>query len=59
MNFMPTPGALQPFMDELADYKLGKGTIQLPYDQPIPRDLIARIAAYRACDVRENDARWM
>ena len=59
MNFMPTPSALEPFKEELADYKTGKGTIQFPYDKPLPKTLIKKIAAYRAKDVRENDARWM
>lgn len=59
MNFMPTASSMRPFLDELAALTIGKDTIQLPYDQPIPGDLIARIAAHRARDVRENDARWM
>ena len=59
MNFMPTPSALEPFKKELSDYKTGKGTIQFPYDKPLPKTLIKKIAAYRAKDVRENDARWM
>jgi uncharacterized protein YdhG (YjbR/CyaY superfamily) len=59
INFMPTPSAMQPFAEELKNFKTGKGTIQLPYDKPIPEDLITRIAAYRARDVRENDAKWM
>jgi uncharacterized protein YdhG (YjbR/CyaY superfamily) len=59
MNFMPTPSALEPFKKELAEYKTGKGTIQFPYDKPLPKMLIRKIAAYRAKDVRENDARWM
>ena len=59
INFMPTPSAMQPFAEELKDFKTGKGTIQLPYDKPIPEDLISRIASYRAWDVRENDAKWM
>jgi uncharacterized protein YdhG (YjbR/CyaY superfamily) len=59
MNFMPTPSALEPFKEELADYKTGKGTVRFPYDKPLPKTLIKKIAAYRAKDVRENDARWM
>jgi uncharacterized protein YdhG (YjbR/CyaY superfamily) len=59
LNFMPTPSAMAPFQKELAGYKTGKGTIQFPYDQPLPKALIRQIAAYRAKDVRENDARWM
>lgn len=59
LNFMPTASALEPFSKELAGHKTGKDTIQLPYEKPIPKALVRRIAAYRAKDVRENDARWM
>ena len=59
LNFMPTPSALTPFKEELAAYKTGKGTIQFPYDKPLPKTLIRKIAVFRAKDVRENDARWM
>ncbi len=59
LNFMPTRSSLEPFKQELAQYKTGKDTIQLPYDQPIPRALIRKIAAYRAKEVREDDALWM
>ena len=59
LNFMPTPSALEPFKKELAAYKTGKGSIQFPYDKPLPKLLIRKIAAYRIKDVRENDARWM
>ena len=59
LNFMPTQSSLEPFKKELADYKTGKDTIQFPYDKPLPKMLIRKIAAYRAKDVRENNARWM
>lgn len=59
INFMPTRSSLEPFLDELKDYKTGKDTIQLPYDKPIPKALIKKIATYRAKDVRDNDALWM
>lgn len=59
LNFFPTGPALEPFREELAKYKTGKESIQLPYDKPLPVELIRKIAEYRAKDVRENDARWM
>ncbi len=59
INFMPTQPALEPFKKDLAQYKTGKDTIQFPYDKPLPKALIRRIAAYRAKQVREKDARWM
>jgi uncharacterized protein YdhG (YjbR/CyaY superfamily) len=59
LSFMPTPAALKPFAKELAKYKTGKGSIQFPYDDPLPKALIARIAAFRVKEVRDRDARWM
>ena len=59
LNFMPTQSSMKPFKDELAEYKTGKDTIQFPYNKPLPKTLIRKIAAYRAKDVRENGARWM
>ena len=38
------PGAIvKDFQDELAGYKTSKGTIQLPFDKPLPTALIRRI----------------
>lgn len=59
LNFMPTPSSLKPFESELSHFITGKSTIQLPYDKPLPKILIRKIATHRAKDVRENDARWM
>jgi uncharacterized protein YdhG (YjbR/CyaY superfamily) len=59
LNFSPTGPAMKPFEAELAKFKTGKDTIQFPYDKPLPKGLIRKIAAFRAKKVRENDARWM
>jgi len=36
------------FKNDLAPYKVNKGTIRLPLSQPVPVKLIARIAKFRA-----------
>lgn len=59
LTFMPTGPAMAPFAEALAPYETGKDTIKFRYDRPLPEDLIREIAAFRAKDVRENDARWM
>jgi uncharacterized protein YdhG (YjbR/CyaY superfamily) len=59
LNFMPTQSSLTPFKEELAEYKTGKDTVQFPYNKPLPKALIQKIATHRAKEVRENDARWM
>src|SRR5262245_48103556 len=45
LNFMPTQPAMKPFKEELAEFKTGKDTIQFPYDKPLPKALIRKIAA--------------
>jgi uncharacterized protein YdhG (YjbR/CyaY superfamily) len=59
LNFMPTRSSLLAFKKELEDFVTGKDTIQFPYDRPLPKTLIRKIAMHRAKDVRENDAKWM
>ena len=46
LGIYPGDGAAAAFADELAGYDTGKGTIRLPYDQPLPADLIRRIAEW-------------
>jgi len=59
LNFMPTPSAMKPFKKELAKYTTGKGSIQFPYDKPLPKALIRKIAAFRFKELKEKDAKWM
>jgi uncharacterized protein YdhG (YjbR/CyaY superfamily) len=59
LNFMPTGPALKPFREALSQYKTGQDTIQFPYDQPLPKTLIRKIATFRVKEVRERDAKWM
>jgi uncharacterized protein YdhG (YjbR/CyaY superfamily) len=48
ISVYPAPRGVPAFEPELSNYKGGKGTIQFPLDKPIPYELIARIARYRA-----------
>ena len=59
LNFMPTAPAMKPFKKELAPYTTGKDTIKFPYNKPLPKALIRKIARYRLKEVKEKDARWM
>lgn len=43
------------FMDELAPYRISKGTIRFPLSEPIPAKLIERIAKFRAKEVAERE----
>lgn len=47
IGFYPAPTGIKAFEKELAPYKQGKGSIQFPFSQPLPLDLITKIVAYR------------
>lgn len=47
IGFYATPSGHEAFKKELENYKQGKGSVQFPLNQPIPFDLIKRIAIYR------------
>lgn len=51
IGFYAAPTGNAAFADELSAYKMGKGSVQFPIDQPLPLDLVARIVRYR---VKEN-----
>ncbi|MFO7682923.1 MAG: DUF1801 domain-containing protein [Chloroflexota bacterium] len=51
VGFYPVPTGIEAYAEDLAPYKTGKGSIQLPYDKPIPYDLITKVVKYR---VEEN-----
>mgnify|MGYP001102394387 CR=1 FL=1 len=47
IGFFPTASGIEAFKDELKGYKCTKGTIQIPYTQLVPTDLIRRIVMFR------------
>jgi uncharacterized protein YdhG (YjbR/CyaY superfamily) len=51
LSFFPTGEGADAFADELATYKGGRGTVQFPYGQPLPEDLIRRIVRHRVAQV--------
>ena len=46
IGLYPGPEAVAHFSAKLEDYKTSKGTIRLPYQEPLPLDLIADIAKW-------------
>lgn len=46
IGIYPGPEAVEVFADRLTEYKTSKGTIQFPYDKPLPLELIAEIARW-------------
>lgn len=51
IGFYALPNAIKKFRRELKGYKTSIGTIQFPYDKPLPVDLIEKIVKFR---VEEN-----
>ena len=47
IGFYPGADGIEAFAADLGAYKLSKGTVQFPLDQPLPLDLVRRITAYR------------
>ncbi|MDO5524407.1 MAG: DUF1801 domain-containing protein [Bacteroidia bacterium] len=48
IGFYATPEANIAFKDELSAYKTTKGTVQLPYDKPIPTELLRKMILFKA-----------
>lgn len=55
IGFYPGAGAIIEFNKELSAYVLSKGTVRFALDKPLPLDLIARIAQYRAKENLKKD----
>lgn len=50
LGFYPTSSGIQNFENELCNYKTSKGAVQFPLDQPLPKELIQKIVAFRVKD---------
>lgn len=47
VGFYATPNGHEAFAEEFAQYKQGKGSVQLLLDKPLPEELIKRVVEYR------------
>lgn len=47
IGFHPSPSAIEAFKDQLTDYKYSKGTVQFPYNRPLPYDLVREMVLFR------------
>lgn len=59
INFYPTPAVIEAFKSELGEYHTTDAALQLPLDQPMPFELIEKLAQHRLKEVLKNDAKWM
>jgi uncharacterized protein YdhG (YjbR/CyaY superfamily) len=51
IGFYPRASAIAAFKKELSAYKRAKGSVQFPFDKPLPLTLIGRMVKFR---VKEN-----
>jgi len=56
IGFYPVPSGVAAFKEELSPYKQGKGSVQFPFDKPVPYDLVRRIVQFRAKEQQEKKA---
>jgi uncharacterized protein YdhG (YjbR/CyaY superfamily) len=59
-SFAPMVVALEAFRNELEKYQATKNYLKIPYTDPVPEDLVHRIAEYcvRVVSEREDDSFW-
>jgi uncharacterized protein YdhG (YjbR/CyaY superfamily) len=50
IGFYPTGIGVEAFKDELLGYVTTKGSIHLPMDKPLPKELIQRIVKYKVIE---------
>ena len=58
LSFIPTGPALKPFEKELTGFATKKDSVQFLFENPIPENLIRKIAEYRKKEVEERGAKW-
>ena len=54
IGFYPGAGGVAKFKKELSRYKFSKGSVQFPFDEPLPLSLVTKIVKFR---VRANENR--
>ncbi|TSJ41944.1 iron chaperone [Fluviicola chungangensis] len=54
IGFYATPTGHKAFEKELSKYKQGKGSVQFPLDEPLPKKLIREIILFRLMENREK-----
>ena len=47
IGFYPGAAAVAAFKGELGQYKTAKGSVQFPFDRPLPLEIVRRIVKYR------------
>ncbi|MFI1359213.1 iron chaperone [Streptomyces sp. NPDC020898] len=58
-NVVFTPSTREAFDPDLATFTTGKGSVKLPYGQPVPDDLLRRMMAFRVREHEQEGVLWM
>lgn len=56
IGFYPGASGVEAFSDKLKDFETSKGAIRLPFDKPLPLELIEEIVLFRA--KQNQEAAW-
>ncbi|MDT0380422.1 DUF1801 domain-containing protein [Streptomyces sp. DSM 42041] len=57
-NVAFTPSTREAFAAELTGFGTGKGTVRLPYGDPVPSALLRRMIAYRVREHEDDGVLW-
>ncbi|MBG6084858.1 iron chaperone [Zhihengliuella flava] len=58
-NMAFTPSTLEEFRPEMGTRKVGKGTVQVPYAEPLPTELLTRMIQHRIAEHERDGIGWM
>lgn len=54
-----TPSTREAFDAELAAFETGKGTVKLPYGEPVPHELLRSMMEFRVREHEDDGVLWM
>ena len=55
IGLYPMPVNIKEFKKELSKYKQGKGSVQLPLEEPLPTALITKMVKFRQREIAEKE----
>lgn len=58
IGFYPMPSAIEAFAKDLAKYNTAKGSVQFPFDKPLPLQLIRKIVKFRVKESIDGVIKW-
>lgn len=58
-NFTVTPSTREAFAAELTDDEIGKGSVKLTDDRPVPEELLRPMISHRLREIEDDGLNWM